>query len=115
MKLKLMGVSSTDIKIEVKFRITGDNMVSEEIKEFLQKHTADNIGVDGEGDMYTFSLPPSSESVTESVSKIEYVLDELIKEDSERYYTMFRHEDDIVARKLLFWLSGKFANGEIRG
>lgn len=83
MKLKLMGVSSTDTNIEVKFRITGE-LSSEEIFKFLQKHTAEeqDINLEAEDDIYTFYIFRITLSPEIAIPRIKNILDELIKEVS---------------------------------
>ena len=115
MKLKLMGVSSTDIKIEVKFRITGE-LSSEEIFKFLQKHTAEeqdikqDINLKAEDDVYTFSIFRITLSPEIAIPRIKNILDELIKEDYKRKWNF---QDQDIKRSFSFWLADKLMNGEI--
>lgn len=113
MKLKLMGVSSTDTNIEVKFQLAGDNLESEEIFRFLQKQTADNeIKLKVENDTYTFtkSLTSSTET-TEFISRIKDILDELIMEDERKKKETPRNQ---VERSLVLWLANKVLKGEVK-
>lgn len=111
MKLKLMGVSSTDTNIEVKFRITGE-LSSEEIFKFLQKHTAEeqDINLKAEDDIYTFIIFRITLSPEIAIPRIKNILDELIKEDYKRKWNF---QDQDIKRSFSFWLADKLMNGEI--
>lgn len=108
--IKILTGEGTTVNVKVEFSVTGDNTSSEEFFKFLQKYITDGmvLSLEVKDDMYTFTITPSSESeVTNFLSKVENILDELlIEKASKRYYTKEHIKDvfqRIVERKVFFW------------